>query len=254
LDKILAAGLSFAAGVMLYVSFVEIFTVKAVDSFKECFPEPYAYLYATLSFFGGIVIAWLLMVLVHFIQKQMLKHAKNAPALKVDEAGQMNEEVQEYLEMQRTQSREDLLGFKDEEKLELTILEGTAEEVSAIVAVDQVGRMVCVFLYFANLFPKKKGNFEKKTSCNVSICGNCDCDPQLSRRLSDLCSSGWRRGNRCVVSGGDCHPQYSGRNGGVDSHLSFDGLQMESVFLGLSVRLYGAYWSSVGLGRVGKSL
>lgn len=32
----LAACLAIAAGVMIYVSFVEIFTVKAIDEFKKC--------------------------------------------------------------------------------------------------------------------------------------------------------------------------------------------------------------------------
>ena len=55
-DGFLAVCLSIAAGVMLYVSFVEIF-VKSVDSFKEAGEsENDSYLYGTLSLFGGILI------------------------------------------------------------------------------------------------------------------------------------------------------------------------------------------------------
>jgi zinc transporter ZupT len=50
---------------MLYVSFVEILT-KAVGAFEEQMPgnERLPYLYATLSFFGGVVVMWGLDALV----------------------------------------------------------------------------------------------------------------------------------------------------------------------------------------------
>lgn len=40
-NPFLAACLSIAAGVMIYVSFVEIFTVKAVNEFSSCFDDKY---------------------------------------------------------------------------------------------------------------------------------------------------------------------------------------------------------------------
>lgn len=58
LDRILAVGLGFAAGVMLYVSFVEIFSVKGLGAFATCFTGDagrYGYLYGTLCFFGKCV-------------------------------------------------------------------------------------------------------------------------------------------------------------------------------------------------------
>ena len=46
----MAAALAFAAGVMIYVSFLDIFA-KALDAFLEAgADEPYAYLYSTLCF------------------------------------------------------------------------------------------------------------------------------------------------------------------------------------------------------------
>lgn len=60
--RVLASALAISAGVMTYVSFVEIF-VKSVDSFDELLESKYddedkrsgmANLYATLSFFAGV--------------------------------------------------------------------------------------------------------------------------------------------------------------------------------------------------------
>ena len=54
--RVLAGSLGFSAGVMTYVSFVEIF-VKSQLSFEEAGHEPSdAYLYATLSTFAGVVV------------------------------------------------------------------------------------------------------------------------------------------------------------------------------------------------------
>jgi hypothetical protein len=66
--KFLAGSLGFSAGVMLYVSFVEIFN-KSAGAFEQHFPGDarLPYLYATLSFFGGYVAMWLLDVLVGVI-------------------------------------------------------------------------------------------------------------------------------------------------------------------------------------------
>lgn len=74
--KFLASSLAFASGVMLYVSFVEIF-VKSLDSFEEYFNErdnvdlanvtvedyiapTDAYHCATACFFGGLLLTWVL--------------------------------------------------------------------------------------------------------------------------------------------------------------------------------------------------
>jgi len=58
--RVLAASLGFSAGVMTYVSFIEIFA-KAHDSFLNAgHAENRAYLYATLCFFGGVLTMMLL--------------------------------------------------------------------------------------------------------------------------------------------------------------------------------------------------
>eukprot|EP00177_Eucheuma_denticulatum_P004276 GFKZ01007757.1.p1 GENE.GFKZ01007757.1~~GFKZ01007757.1.p1 ORF type:complete len:396 (+),score=50.00 GFKZ01007757.1:100-1188(+) len=63
----LAASLSIAAGVMLYVSFIEIFASKAIADFTACVDERFAYLYATLCFFGGVLITYLFDIALHHI-------------------------------------------------------------------------------------------------------------------------------------------------------------------------------------------
>jgi ZIP family zinc transporter len=53
--RVLAASLGFSAGVMTYVSFIEILA-KSNDSFVNAgHDENKAYIYATLCFFGGAV-------------------------------------------------------------------------------------------------------------------------------------------------------------------------------------------------------
>mmetsp|Transcript_34620 Transcript_34620/g.83639 ORF Transcript_34620/g.83639 Transcript_34620/m.83639 type:complete len:449 (-) Transcript_34620:144-1490(-) len=66
--RVLAASLGFSAGVMTYVSFVEIFG-KATLGFEDAGHEPnVAYMFATLCFFSGVVI----MILLNMIVAMML--------------------------------------------------------------------------------------------------------------------------------------------------------------------------------------
>jgi len=52
--RLLAFGLAFAGGAMVYISLVEIFW-KSLTSFSEVFEDKTAYSYATLAFFAGVV-------------------------------------------------------------------------------------------------------------------------------------------------------------------------------------------------------
>jgi ZIP family zinc transporter len=54
-QKFLSAALGFSAGVMIYVSMIEIF-VKARDSLSAVLGDSKGYLVTTLSFFGGIAL------------------------------------------------------------------------------------------------------------------------------------------------------------------------------------------------------
>jgi len=74
---VLAAGLGFSGGVMLYVSFIEIF-VKSLGSFGGGgYTEKGAYYTATLCTFAGMVLLRLIAFLVHKIDKD---HDKNFSA------------------------------------------------------------------------------------------------------------------------------------------------------------------------------
>merc|ERR1740123_2608538 len=65
---VVAAGLGFSGGVMLYVSFVEIF-VKSQGAFAEAIEkESNAYMAATACLFAGMLLLRLMALLVHGIQ------------------------------------------------------------------------------------------------------------------------------------------------------------------------------------------
>ncbi len=53
--RLLAFGLAFAGGAMVYISLVEIFW-KSLDDFSKVFEDKQAYSYATLAFFAGVAI------------------------------------------------------------------------------------------------------------------------------------------------------------------------------------------------------
>ncbi len=55
-QRVLAASLGLSAGVMTYVSFVEIFAKSVVAFTNADHGQNMAYIYSTLSFFGGVVL------------------------------------------------------------------------------------------------------------------------------------------------------------------------------------------------------
>lgn len=54
-EKFLSAALGFSAGVMIYVSFIEIFP-KALESLEGLYGENLGYIYTTIAFFVGIAV------------------------------------------------------------------------------------------------------------------------------------------------------------------------------------------------------
>ncbi|HNV72016.1 MAG TPA: ZIP family metal transporter, partial [Candidatus Ozemobacteraceae bacterium] len=65
--RFLSLSLGFSAGVMLYVSLIEIFP-KARAALVQPFGEKQAYLYTTLAFFGGVILIALIDQLVPSIE------------------------------------------------------------------------------------------------------------------------------------------------------------------------------------------
>lgn len=71
---VLASALGASAGVMIYVSFVEIFS-KSLGAFEDAGHSPNAsYLYATLCFFGGVIIMRLINAFVHWLDPSHMSH------------------------------------------------------------------------------------------------------------------------------------------------------------------------------------
>lgn len=67
-ERFLSISLGVSAGVMIYVSFAEIFAIKAVDGFTDSnYSDDEAIRYATLCFFGGIIVTALLDYFVHML-------------------------------------------------------------------------------------------------------------------------------------------------------------------------------------------
>mmetsp|Transcript_38474 Transcript_38474/g.92717 ORF Transcript_38474/g.92717 Transcript_38474/m.92717 type:complete len:399 (+) Transcript_38474:79-1275(+) len=83
--RVLAGSLGLSAGVMTYVSFVEIF-VKSVEGFVDSLvkegmtdeeveeKENLGYIYATLSFFGGVLVMMIVDVLVKYLSGEHHHH------------------------------------------------------------------------------------------------------------------------------------------------------------------------------------
>lgn len=70
----LAAGLGISTGVMIYVSFIEIFN-KSRSAFEDNgLPERAAYTYATVCFFGGFISMNLMNKLVHSMDPDDIGH------------------------------------------------------------------------------------------------------------------------------------------------------------------------------------
>ena len=69
--RVLAGSLGLSAGVMTYVSFVEIF-MKSVGGFIDSgIDEDMSYIYATLSFFGGVLT---MMVSLEILPLDVITH------------------------------------------------------------------------------------------------------------------------------------------------------------------------------------
>lgn len=76
--KLLSGALGFSAGVMIYVSFVEIFP-KAKESLISFYGEPKGYTYTTLAFFLGIaVIAIIDWLVPSYENPHEVRHSENS--------------------------------------------------------------------------------------------------------------------------------------------------------------------------------
>lgn len=74
--KTLGSALGVSAGVMLYVSFIEIFSKSKIAFEDSGLSEADSYLYATLCFFAGFVMMMLLDKLVHMLDPNDITHGE----------------------------------------------------------------------------------------------------------------------------------------------------------------------------------
>jgi len=63
----IGASLAFASGVMIYISFVDIYIGKSVSHFEEIANPPTAFLYSTLCFFGGVLLTYVVNLLANWL-------------------------------------------------------------------------------------------------------------------------------------------------------------------------------------------
>lgn len=135
----LAASLGIAAGVMTYVSFVEIFTAKSIPAFEACVGEQYAYLYGTLCFFAGLALTRLFDEGLHLLQKRITRGGKrkDEPTIMVDvmqsvvESAVMEEAVSRpWSEESEGKDVEDPNTSRDGSSTETAAVEGTVPTVS----------------------------------------------------------------------------------------------------------------------------
>jgi ZIP family zinc transporter len=65
--RVLAASLGFSAGVMIYVSFVEILTKSHTAFMDAGHEENVAHIYASMCFFGGVLVMMVSLVFLSFV-------------------------------------------------------------------------------------------------------------------------------------------------------------------------------------------
>ena len=109
-----------------------------MGAFAACVAEAFANLYATLSFFGGMLGAWLLMLAVHAIERALSRRRQRTeePPIATD-THQMQGEMRQW--MQRSRSTEELVpgGTGGDTAIEFTVLPSVREELDALEAVIQ---------------------------------------------------------------------------------------------------------------------
>ncbi|CAM9575868.1 unnamed protein product [Discosporangium mesarthrocarpum] len=88
--RFLAGALGLAAGVMLYVSLVEIFVKSQIAFADSGMTEADSYLYATLCFFGGILFYKGIDLVVHFLDGSAGEHNVDISLYDLDEVSSGN--------------------------------------------------------------------------------------------------------------------------------------------------------------------
>lgn len=176
--RVLAAGLGISAGVRTYIAFVEIFN-KTTGYFSDAGnTHEYAFLYTTLSFFGGIALMSIIEFIVHWL-------------------GGGNGHEGHHLEGQGTSQSEVFsgapevtvphVGHSDDPVHELEELQDMAEEMGNRNNCDKtahtgetshLSNISC-----SNISPKKAQDCEGSASMLESF--SCDCSNQSEEEMGE---------------------------------------------------------------------
>lgn len=127
--KILGGSLGISAGVMLYVSFVEIFT-KSVGGFEDAgFAYNESYLYATLCFFGGVICIRLIDKLVHYLANEDEAHLHGIDVDRIE--SRLNEnEITDIVLSTESENKDDKKSSENDKFVDEKVVEGVEKGVS----------------------------------------------------------------------------------------------------------------------------
>mmetsp|Transcript_3666 Transcript_3666/g.6427 ORF Transcript_3666/g.6427 Transcript_3666/m.6427 type:complete len:362 (+) Transcript_3666:152-1237(+) len=136
----LAGSLALAAGVMTYVSFAEIFVVKAVGAFEACISANYAYLYATLCFFGGVLLTFLFDKALHSFEHWIARREADRGNEESHDVNSKDGDLERPVQNSSGEQRE---GCDPEAQVNNIVENGTGGqgEIQAVVEEVEGGRM-----------------------------------------------------------------------------------------------------------------
>ena len=159
--KVLAASLSFAAGVMIYVSFLDIFA-KAYDGFTEAGNDhAIAYLYSTLTFFGGAAIVMIYQIIdKKFLHAGEEEHEQMERIIAENEQDQQAEvESQVRVISEKDQTKQTMHSDDSTDSNDSTSQSGTAvASESERKALYRMGAKTAIAISFHN-FPEGLATF-----------------------------------------------------------------------------------------------
>lgn len=96
-EKFLSAALGFSAGVMIYVSFIEIFP-EARESLEALYGEKLGYIYTTIAFFVGVAV---IAIIDKFIPEAENPHQMR-DVEEIEEMGEISQEESNKRKLKRT--------------------------------------------------------------------------------------------------------------------------------------------------------
>jgi len=221
---ILGAALGFSSGVMLFVSFVEILQ-KSLGSFTECnclwktqSNDNAAYTAATLCFFGGVVIVYLLDFVVHCVAKHGHGHSHGPEALsdrghsnfeRRSDATDTPEDTKQAEEVKLNQKQRASHPAVDELLLEDEMSSGDEENKEAMKNPEG---------FLDRTLSRNMHDVPIPADGTVDEESLFDIERQMSRRMQEVESSEIREGNDATITvKSPRHMHYAEEHNGISS-------------------------------------